>query len=310
MLSFEEYAARDATDLAELIRSGQITAAEAMDRALAAFDSLDGQINAVVIRDDAQARAEATAAPADTAFAGLPFLAKDVNVAVAGWPLTNACRYFASAAPAAVDSALAARWRAAGLVVAGRSNTPEFATDYVCEPEFYGATRNPWAPGRTPGGSSGGSAAAVAAGMVPMAHANDGGGSSRVPASECGLVGLKPSRGRVSKGPLIGDAWAGATIDGVVSRSVRDSAAMLDVISGRRVGDPYSAAPPAQPFAHEDGVDPGSLRIGLAPSHAGVDTHAECAAAVDEAGALLERLGHRVEIAQPPEFFDERFAHH
>jgi amidase len=146
--------------------------------------------------------------------------------------------------------------------------------------------------------------------MVPMAHASDGGGSIRVPASECGLVGLKPSRGRISQGPKVGEGWAGATTDGVVSRSVRDTATMLDVMSGRRTGDPYTAAPPTRPFADEVGVDPGRLRIGLAPSHAGVTTDPECLAAVDAAGSLLESLGHHVEIAQPDAFFDDQFSRH
>jgi amidase len=178
------------------------------------------------------------------------------------------------------------------------------------EPEAFGPSRNPWNTDHSTGGSSGGSAAAVAAGMVPMAHASDGGGSIRVPASECGLVGLKPSRGRISHGPAIGESWAGATTDGVVSRSVRDTAAMLDVMSGRRTGDPYVAAPPTRPFTEEVGVDPGRLRVGLAPSHAGVRTDPECAAAVEAAGLLLAQLGHDVEVTQPDAFFDEEFSRH
>src|SRR6056297_3328929 len=305
MLSFEEYAARDATDLAELIRSGQITAAEAMDRALAAFDSLDGQINAVVIRDDAQARAEATAAPADTAFAGLPFLAKDVNVAVAGWPLTNACRYFASAAPAAVDSALAARWRAAGLVVAGRSNTPGFATDYVCEPELYGPTRNPWAPGRTPGGSSGGAAAAVAGGLVPMAHASDSGGSIRVPAACCGLFGFKPGSGLVATGAAIGPLVEGLNCHHVVTRTVRDSALMLDLTCGSEPGAPTAFAAPAGRFSQAVESPPARLRIGLCPlAPCGRAATAGITAHLDRAASLLEDMGHVVSAWSWPEGCD------
>jgi len=301
----------DATALAALVSSGEASPGELVDEAIERIERLNPTLNAVIHQRFDAARAEAGGDLPDGPFRGVPFLVKDLGCEMAGEPLHLGCRALKEAGVRSpVDSFLYESIRDAGFVTLGRTNTPEFGSTITTEPVAYGPTRNPWNTDHSTGGSSGGSAAAVAAGIVPMAHANDGGGSIRVPASECGLVGLKPSRGRVSKGPLIGEAWAGATIDGVVSRSVRDSAAMLDVISGRRVGDPYSAAPPVRPFAHEDGVDPGSLRIGLAPSHAGVDTHTECAAAVDEAGALLERLGHRVEIAQPPEFFDDRFAHH
>ncbi len=211
---------------------------------------------------------------------------------------------------AAVDSFVYESVRDAGLVTLGRTNTPELGSTITTEPIAYGPSRNPWNLDHSTGGSSGGSAAAVASGMVPAAQGGDGGGSIRVPASECGLFGLKPGRGRVSHGPAVGESWAGATTDGVISRTVRDSAALLDVLSGRRVGDPYVAPPPDRPFAAEVGADPGSLRIGLAPTHDGVDTHPECVAAVDAAGRLLESLGHRVEVAQPAEFFTEELSRH
>jgi amidase len=204
----------------------------------------------------------------------------------------------------------AARTEAAGLITLGRTNTPEFGGTITTEPVAFGPSRNPWDPDHSTGGSSGGSAAAVAAGMVPMAHAGDGGGSIRVPASGCGLVGLEPSRGRISHGPALGESWAGATTDGVVTRSVRDTAAMLDVMSGRRTGDPYTATPPSRPFAAEVGADPGRLRIGLATGHPGVSTDPECVAAVEQAGALLEQLGHDVDVAQPSALYDEDFSRH
>lgn len=301
----------DASALAALVSSGEASPRELVDEAIERIERINPTINAVIHERFDAARSEASGDLPDGPFRGVPFLVKDLGCEMAGEPLHLGCRALKAAdVRSPVDSFLYESIRDAGFVTLGRTNTPEFGSTITTEPVAYGPTRNPWNTDHSTGGSSGGSAAAVAAGIVPMAHANDGGGSIRVPASECGLVGLKPSRGRVSKGPLIGDAWAGATIDGVVSRSVRDTAAMLDVICGRRLGDPYSATPPARPFAHEDGVDPGALRVGLAPTHAGVDTHPECAAAVDAAGVLLERLGHRVDVAQPPEFFDEQFAHH
>ena len=257
------------------------------------------------------ARAEARGGLPDGPFRGVPFLVKDLGCEMAGEPHTLGNRALRDAdVRAEQDSYLYVSIRGAGFVTLGRTNTPELGGTITTEPEAFGPSRNPWNPDHSTGGSSGGSAAAVAAGMVPMAHASDGGGSIRVPASECGLVGLKPSRGRISHGPEIGAGWAGATTDGVVSRSVRDTAAMLDVMSGRRTGDPYVAAPPTRPFADEVGVDPGRLRIGLAPSHAGVHTDPECVAAVEAAGLLLAQLGHHVEVAQPDAFFDEEFSRH
>jgi len=294
MLSFEEYAARDALDLAELVRRGEVTPAEVMNCALAAFDSRDTALNAVVIRNDDLAMSDA-AAPPDGAFRGVPFLAKDVNVAVAGWPMTHACRYFADAAPDDTDSALAARWRAAGLVVAGRSNTPEFATDFVCEPELYGPTRSPWNPERTPGGSSGGAAAAVAAGLVPMAHASDSGGSIRVPAACCGVFGFKPSSGLVATGAPIGPLVGGLNCDHVVSRSVRDSAALLDLTAAPEPGTPRAFARPDGSFLDAVAEPPDRLRIGLcAQAPSGHAATPEIAARLHEAGELLAGMGHEV----------------
>ncbi len=301
----------DATELAALVRSGKASPAELVDEAIARVERLDPTINAVIHERFEAARAEARSDLPDGPFRGVPFLVKDLGCEMAGEPHTLGNRALRDADVRAThDSYLYQAIQGAGFVTLGRTNTPELGGTITTEPEAFGPTRNPWNIDHSTGGSSGGSAAAVAAGMVPVAHASDGGGSIRVPASECGLVGLKPSRGRISQGPKIGEGWAGATTDGVVSRSVRDTAALLDIMSGRRVGDPYTAAPPTRPFADEAGADPGRLRIGLAPTHRGVDTHAECVAAVEAAGSLLESLGHDVEVAQPSAFFDDEFSRH
>src|SRR5437667_7315781 len=199
------------------------------------------------------------------------------------------------------DTHLGQKFRAAALVFVGRTNVPELGSLPTTEPDAYGPTRNPWDTARSSGGSSGGAAAAVAAGLVPAAHANDGGGSIRIPASECGLVGLKPTRGRTSLGPDAGESWAGAVAEHVVTRSVRDTAALLDAVTGPMPGDPYFAPPPARPFAAEVGARPGRLRIGLmarAPGDA-FAVHEDCATAARDAAHLLESLGHTVEEAHP-----------
>jgi amidase len=301
----------DATELAALVRSGKASPAELVDEAIARVERLDPTINAVIHQRFDAARAEAQGPLPDGPFRGVPFLVKDLGCEMAGEPHTLGNRALRDAdVRASQDSYLYESIRGAGFVTLGRTNTPELGGTVTTEPEAFGPTRNPWNTDHSTGGSSGGSAAAVAAGMVPVAHASDGGGSIRVPASECGLVGLKPSRGRISQGPKTGEGWAGATTDGVVSRSVRDTAALLDVMSGRRVGDPYTATAPTRPFADEAGAEPDRLRIGLAPTHRGVETDAECIAAVEAAGSLLESLGHDVELAQPSAFFDDEFSRH
>jgi amidase len=301
----------DATALAALVRSNQASPAELVDDAIARVERLNPTINAVIHERFEAARSEANGPLPDGPFRGVPFLVKDLGCEMAGEPHTLGNQALKDAdVRAGQDSYLYESIRGAGFVTLGRTNTPELGGTVTTEPQAFGASRNPWNTDYSTGGSSGGSAAAVAAGMVPVAHASDGGGSIRVPASECGLIGLKPSRGRISQGPKTGEGWAGSTTDGVVSRSVRDTAALLDLVSGRRVGDPYTAAPPTRPFADEVGVEPGRLRIGLAPSHAGVQTDPECVAAVEAAGALLETLGHDVEIAQPAAFFDAEFSQH
>jgi amidase len=301
----------DATALAALVASGEASPLELVDEAIARIEGTNPAVNAVIHERYEAARAEAAGELPDGPFRGVPFLVKDLRCAMAGEPLHLGCQAMKDAdVRADHDSFLYESIRGAGLVTLGRTNTPEFGSTVTTEPTAFGPTRNPWDTGRSAGGSSGGSAAAVAAGMVPMAHASDGGGSIRVPASECGIVGLKPSRGRVSLGPAAGESWAGASTDGAVSRTVRDTAAILDVLQGRRTGDPYVAPPPLRPFAAEVGVDPGRLRVGLAPTHETVDTHPDCQAAVELAGHLLEGLGHRVELAHPLPMADPDFPHH
>ncbi|MFM9086243.1 MAG: amidase [Acidimicrobiia bacterium] len=236
---------------------------------------------------------------------------KDLECAMAGEPMHMGSVFLKHVGHrSTTDSYLARRLRDGGFVVLGRTNTPEFGGTITTEPVAYGPARNPWNPDHSTGGSSGGSAALVAARAVAVAHANDGGGSIRIPASECGLVGLKPSRGRVSKGPDVGESWMGSTIDGVVSRTVRDTAAVLDLLAGYEAGDPYTAPPLARPLAHEVRHAAHGLRIGLLPHPllpGGLDDP-ESRASVEEAGRLLEGLGHHVEIAHPPAIGEQRFA--
>jgi amidase len=302
----------DAVDQAALVRDGQVSPAELVDAAIERIEKVNPELNAVIHERFELAREEAAGRLPDGPFRGVPFLLKDLTVMMAGDPYHAGSRFLKGVDyRAPIDTGLARRFRAAGVVVVGRTNTPEFGTTVTTEPLAYGPCRNPWNPAHSTGGSSGGSAAAVAARMVPMAHANDGGGSIRVPASECGLVGLKPSRGRVTHDPE-GEGWMGATIDGVVSRSVRDTAAMLDCIAGYEPGDPYTAPAPTRPFAEEVGADPGRPKVGVLdhPLQPGVTGHPECTAAVAAAARLLESLGHHVEEGHPAALEDPDFLSH
>jgi amidase len=298
----DDLAVLDATAQAALVRDGAASPRELVDAALARIDAVNGELNAVIHRRDERARAEADAGP-DGPFRAVPILVKDLDGSLAGEPLHLGNRLLRDLGYVADhDSYLFARLRAAGCVIVGKTNTPELGLLPTTESHAYGPAHNPWDVSRSPGGSSGGSAAAVAAGMVPVAHAGDGGGSIRIPASACGLFGLKPTRGRISLGPDDGEAWAGLVARHVVTRSVRDSAAILDVLAGAVPGDPYSAAPPARPFAEEVGADPGRLRVGVlsATTPAGlVPVDPACTAAADDAAALLASLGHTVETASP-----------
>jgi amidase len=292
----------DATEQARLVSSGAMSPSELADEAISRIEALNPLLNAVIHERFDAARKEA-AAPLSGPFAGVPVLLKDLGASMAGEPHHAGLSVAKEAGyRAPVDSFITEKLRAAGCVILGRTNCPELGTTITTEPLAYGPSRNPWNTDYTTGGSSGGSAAAVASGMVAVAHGNDGGGSIRIPAADCGLFGLKPSRGRVSPGPEpLESAWAGATIDHVLTRTVRDSAAMLDVLAGEMPGDLFVAPPPARSFADEVGADPGSLKIGWLdhPAIEGVPADPECAAAVAGARDLLESLGHRLHEAYP-----------
>lgn len=294
----DELARLDATAQAELVRSGDVTPSELVDAAIERIEAIDPTLNAVIHRRFEKAREEVQSADlADGPFRGVPFLVKDAVCHTAGDPYHCGSRFLKEIGfRADHDTELARRFRAAGFVFVGKTNTPEFALSATTEPLAYGATRNPWNTDHSPGGSSGGSGAAVAAGLVPVAHGNDMGGSIRIPATYCGLVGLKPTRARNSLGPDLGEYWGPFTHEHVLTRSVRDTAAVLDATAIRAPGDPYKAPPPARPWAQEVGADPGTLRIGFTTSGGrGRDAHPECVAAVESAARLLEELGHRVE---------------
>jgi len=297
----EEYLAHDAIGLAGLIRRREVSAVEVLDAALARTAQTNPRVNAVIRLLEDEARAAAAGPLPEGPLAGAPYLIKDLGAQMKGVPTTIGSRLFKDAvAPA--DSAVVAGYRRAGLVLYGKTNTPEFGLEPVTEPELFGPSRNPWDLERTPGGSSGGASAAVAAGMVPAAHASDGGGSIRTPASCCGLFGLKPGKGRVSFAPS-NEGWGGFSIQHAVTRSVRDSAALLDAICQPQPGDPYWLEPPAASFLGEVGRDPGRLRIAMFTGaiNTGAAIDPECAAAVEDAARLCESLGHSVEEARLPD---------
>lgn len=288
-----DYLSHDALGLSGLIRAGQVTAAEVLEAALERAEAVNPRINALTTSMADAARAAVKYGPPPGVLSGAPFLLKDLSAQVAGVPTSAGSRLLASVAPA-TDNAIVSSYRAAGLVMFAKTNTPEFGLEPVTEPELFGPCRNPWDLTRTSGGSSGGAGAAVAAGIVPAAHASDGGGSIRIPAACCGLFGLKPTRGRVSVAPA-NEGWGGFSIQHAVTRTVRDSAALLDAVCTPQPGDPYWATPPEAPYLDEVGRDPGVLRIGFITG--GINVQAidpECSAAVNEAARLCERLGHHV----------------
>jgi amidase len=301
----------DGTAQADLVRRGEISPVELVDAAISRIEQLNPQLDAVIRPRFDLARKEAAEDLPDGPFRGVPILLKDLGCMVAGEPTAFGIGPLRDVAWP-VTSFLAQMFQAAGFVCVGRTNVPEFGTTVTTEAMSFPAARNPWNPGHSTGGSSGGSAAAVASGMVPIAHANDGGGSIRIPASECGLVGLKPTRGRVSQGPLTGEGWAGGTIDGSVTRSVRDAAGVLDVISAMMPGEPYYAPPLPRALVQEVGADPGRLRIGVA-DNAGDERFLDdpqCRAAVAAAARLLESLGHHVTQSWPAAMFEHDFGAH
>jgi amidase len=291
----------DATDQAELVRRGEVKPAELVEAAIARAEAVNPRLNAIILPKYEEARGDAVEELPDGPFRGVPFLLKDLGANFAGWPNHNGMQALKDAGwKTPVDAYLAARFREAGFVTLGRTNSPELGLAPTTEPAAYGATHNPWNPEHSPGGSSGGSAAAVAAGIVAAAHSSDGGGSIRIPAAHCGLVGLKPSRGRNTFGPELGERWFGCSCEGVVTRSVRDTAAILDETHGPAPGDPYVAPPPERPYRDEVGAEPGRLRIGLlAGGIRGVEVGADNLAAAEAAGRALEGLGHAVEASYP-----------
>jgi amidase len=298
-MNFQDYLAHDATALADLVARRETTPAELLDLALAQLRRVQPRLNPVCRLMEQEARARLAGDPLHGPFAGVPFLLKDCAQDYAGLPTSYGSRGMLRLVPTA-HAAVVRRYLDAGLVVFGKTNTPEFALKAVTDPEAFGRTSNPWHPDHTPGGSSGGAAAAVAAGVVPMAAGNDGGGSIRIPAACCGLFGLRPSRGRVSAGPGIGEVWFGASSEGVLSRSVRDTARALDVLQGPEPGDPFAIPAPAEPYADAMQRPPGRLRIGFSTaSPIGAEVHPEAVAAVDDAARLLQDLGHHVEEAAP-----------
>jgi amidase len=300
MTGFADYEAYDALGLAELVRRRKVTPAELLEAAIARVEARNGRVNAVTMPLYDLARGTIAQGLPDGPFAGVPFLLKDLTASLAGVPMTRGSRFFADTPPPAADSEHVARLKRAGLVIFGRTNTCELGLSLTCEPQLHGPTRNPWELTRISGGSSGGAAAAVGARMLPMAHASDGFGSIRAPAACCGLVGLKPTRGRNTMAPYAGEGLGGCSTEHAVTLSVRDCAALLDATAGPGPGDPYAAPPPARPFLAEVGAAPGRLRIAwttTAPNGAPVE--AEPLRVLRETAALCAELGHQVEHADP-----------
>jgi len=295
MATPDDFAFLDATAQAELVRQKEVNPIELVEAAIARIERLNPTLNAVITPMYELARAAAVEKLPDGPFTGVPFLLKDILGIYAGVRMTLGSKLLQDFVPDH-DSELVARFKRAGLVIVGKTNTPEFGLLPTTEPLLFGPCRNPWNTDHTTGGSSGGSAAAVAAGMVPMAHGNDGGGSIRIPASCCGLFGLKPTRARNPLGPDFGDVMSGLVAEHALTRSVRDSAALLDATAGPDVGDPYWAPPPERPYLQEVGADPGRLKIAFT-TRAGADVtvDADCVQAVEDAAKLCTELGHEVE---------------
>jgi len=299
-MNHDEYLSHDALGLAALVRDGQVTASELLDTAQERVRLLNPTLNAVVRSMEDEARRTLSSLPPDGPFSGVPFLLKDLLSLYEGVPTSQGSRFTASFVPDH-DTEMVRRYKRAGVVTFGKTNTPEFGLLPYTEPVLFGPARNPWDPSRITGGSSGGSAAAVAAGIVPMAGGGDGGGSIRIPASCCGTFGFKPTRGRTPTGPDFGELWQGSVVEHVLTRSVRDSAAMLDALSGPEPGAPYITPPPERPFLSEVGRESGRLRIAMSIEPIlGKTVHTECRRAAQDAAALLESLGHQVVEAVPP----------
>ncbi len=293
-----EYDDLDAIALAELVEKGEVSAAELLEAASERIERRNPALNAVVYDMRERARERVNDLP-DGPLKGVPFLVKDLKLTIAGTPTSNSSKLIANIQMDR-SSVLADRYQAAGLQILGKTNTPEFGIMGITEPELRGPTRNPWDTDHTPGGSSGGSAAAVASRMVPAAHGGDGGGSIRIPSSACGLFGLKPTRGRVTMAPWMGEAWSGFVQEHVLTRSVRDSALFLDIADPPTPGEPYAAPHKERPWLEEVSTEPGKLRVAF--SHETLfagETHPDCKAAVDDAARLLADLGHELVESRP-----------
>ncbi len=299
MPKLPEYDEWDATEAARLVRAGEVSPEDLLEAAIERIDTRNGPLNAVVTKLYDYARTRVATLPKDAPFRGVPFLLKDLKLQLKGTVTTNSTRLLRNAT-ATESSVLAKRYEAAGLVVVGKTNTPEFGITGVTESKLRGPCRNPWNTDRTAGGSSGGSAAAVAARMVSSAHGGDGGGSIRIPASCNGLFGLKPTRGRVTMAPFMGEAWSGYVQEHVLTRSVRDSAALLDIADPPTPGEPYAAPAKERSWAEEAATKPGKLKIAFtAETLYASQTAPECRAALEDSVALLEELGHEVVEARP-----------
>jgi amidase len=296
---FAEYLKYDALGLAELVRRKEVKPEELLEAAIARVEAMNPKLNAVVTKMNDIARQVIAGGLPDGPFQGVPFLLKDLGAAYAGARLTAGTKIFANYVPN-YDNELVKRYKKAGLVCFGKTNTPEFGLLPTTESVLLGPARNPWNLEHTAGGSSGGTAAAVATRIVPIAHGSDGGGSIRIPASCCGVFGMKPSRGRMPTGPESGEIWKGFAINHALSLSVRDSAALLDATCAPEIGAPYGIPAPERPFQKEIGADPGKLRIAfITQSAPGLPAHPDCVAAVNDAAKLCESLGHKLEEAFP-----------
>jgi len=299
MVAFQDYRRHDALSLAELVRTKQVAPQELLDAAAARSRDVNGKINAIVVDHEALARKSISDGLPNGPLTGVPYLLKDLGAALKGTATTGSFSLTKDTI-ADADSTFVERCKAAGLVIFGKTHSPELGLTPSSESRMHGATRNPWNLNHIAGGSSGGAAAAVSAGIVPVAHATDGGGSIRIPAACCGLFGLKPTRARTPAGPKRGEGWGGASIGHVVSRSVRDSAAFLDATAGAAPGDPYAAPHQARPFLEEVGKKPGRLRIAVSTAASiNAPVHPDAIAAVQHAAKLCESLGHIVEEAAP-----------
>ena len=299
MTSFPDYDQYDGVGLAKLIKNGEISSLEVCEEAIRRAENLNPKLNAIVTTMYDFAREQAKRPKKDAQFGGVPFLLKDVHHALKGFTMSSGSDLLRNYVPE-YDAEIVSRFKKAGLIILGKTNTPEFKLSYVTEPKTFGPTRNPWNLDYSCGGSSGGSAAAVASGIVPFASATDEGGSIRVPASYCGLFGLKPSRGRNPIGPDFDEEWDGMSHSHVVSRSVRDSAAILDAVSGFEYGAPYGIVEKERPFIEEVSTEPGRLKIAfhMRPAY-GKKVHPECKKAMEQTCTLLDKLGHNVEEAVP-----------